>query len=100
MPDFNLEVKKDKQNASVLLEGNLTVLNMAAIHKELSKALKGIKNAEIQVTNVEDADITLVQLIIAYRKKFLAAKQEFTITFTLSGELNNLFARSGILNLL
>ncbi len=100
MSDYKLSVQKDKQSATILLEGRLTVANIEAVHKELTKNLKGIKTAEINVTNVDEADITLLQLLVAFHKKFIKQQLEFKINLSLNGELNNLFTRSGVLKLL
>jgi ABC-type transporter Mla MlaB component len=100
MPDYKLTVNKDKQMVNIALEGKLTVANMEPIHKELTKALKGFKQAEINISSVDDADVTLLQTLLAFHKKFKNQQASLKINLNLNGELNNLFARSGALKLL
>lgn len=100
MKEYNIESTKNKKTKAleVALEGHLNVANIAAIKKELTSTIKNSKNIVIKVANTDDADITLVQLLMALKNKCSNAGAHLDIIYDLNNETSELFSRAGFAN--
>lgn len=101
MKEYKLSSSKDKSSGitNVSLEGNLNVAHVAAIHIDLQKALKGTKKIALTIENIEDADVSTIQLLKAFQNSCITNKVEVTYTFNLPEDIDTLLKKSGFSNI-
>ncbi len=100
MKDYQIKTSKNKETQAldIIMEGHLNVSNIYEIHKEFHKTVKNSKKINVEITNADDADITIIQLIEAFKQTCKIAEIEFNIKYTLSNETSELFDRAGLKN--
>lgn len=100
MKEFQLTSSKDKSSGTtnVSLQGKLNVANIASIHSELQKNTKGSKKIAITLENVEDADVSTIQLLMAFQNTCSINKVEVNFLLNLSEDIEVLFKKSGFSN--
>lgn len=98
MKDFQVKTSKNKEinGIDIAIEGHLNVSNIAAIQKELNAALKNNKGINLQINNVDDADITIVQLIVAFKQKCNDSNIDLSTHFNLNNETYELLIKAGL----
>jgi len=101
MKEYQLHAKKNKKNKSlaIQLQGHLNVSNIAKLSNEITHELKDIKKVELNIFDVEDADLSFIQFIIAFRKKCSETDIDLTIDAALSPETTELIKRAGFTNI-
>jgi len=101
MKEFQVTATNDKKtNAlNLTMQGKLNVSNMKQIEQEFKKAIKGYKKCSIVLSNVEEADLSIIQLLKAYEITCQKNKIEVTISLNLNEDITNLFAKSGLYNI-
>lgn len=102
MKDYQLKTSKNKEKngVDIAIEGHLNVSNIAAIQKDLNAAVKNSKYINLQITNVDDADITIIQLIVALKQKCKESNIDLSINFSLKNETSELLNKAGLTNLI
>jgi ABC-type transporter Mla MlaB component len=102
MRDYQIKTSKNKEinGIDIAIEGHLNVSNIVAIQKEINAALKNCKNLNLQITHVDDADITIVQLIVALKQKCKESNIDLSINFNLKNETSELLTKAGLTNLI
>ncbi|PKP10388.1 MAG: hypothetical protein CVU09_06985 [Bacteroidetes bacterium HGW-Bacteroidetes-4] len=102
MKEFTLTATKDKSagTTNLTLQGKLNVSHMTELHKELQKATKGSKKIKITLSKVEDADVSTIQLLKAFENTCIANKIETEFQLNLPEDIENLFTKAGLSNLL
>lgn len=101
MKDFQISSTRDKKNNSVnlTLKGKLIVSNMAQIEPEFKKAVKDCSKCVLVLTEVEDADLSVLQLLKSFELTCKKNKVEVTINVNLNEDQKNLFAKAGLINI-
>lgn len=92
-----IEISKDKSGVSkgtLLLENELTYLNVASIKEEVAKNLPLVDQLYIQA-NLFQIDLTGIQLIYSIKKTCQLAKKQVVLSVKINSELQNLMVRSG-----
>jgi anti-anti-sigma regulatory factor len=102
MKDYQIKTSKNKEKngIDIAIEGHLNVSNIVAIQKELNTAVKNSVKINLKITNVDDADITIVQLIVALKQKCKELNIDFSLNFNLKNETSELLRKAGLTNLI
>lgn len=97
MKEYQIELSSNKKAKSVSIElsGCLNVTNILDIKKEINSAIKSSKKIELKIIDIEDADLTIVQLLVALQQKSKASKVNFKVDFNLNNEATELLKRAG-----
>lgn len=100
MKEYTINSAKNKETKAldIMLEGHLNVANISSIKKDLTAKIKNNKNITINISNSDDADTTLIQLLMALKNKFKKKGVNIKINFNLNYEISELFARAGFSN--
>ncbi|MBI9065928.1 MAG: STAS domain-containing protein [Salinivirgaceae bacterium] len=100
MKDYSIDLNQNKKEKSsnVTIHGQLNITNISDIKKGLEKALKS-KKIDITLDNIDDMDVSFLQLIKAYKTKCKANNIELNISSTLNDDLNLLIIRAGLQNI-
>ena len=83
---------------SVALTGSLGLKDAVRLHAELLAALEASQSVVIDATGLREADISIVQLVIAAQKTASAAGKTLTLNAGKDGVLAQLLTKSGILS--
>lgn len=100
MKEYQIKISDNKKAKAVSLEitGCLNVANISGIKKEIDSAIKKSKKIDLKVTNVDDADLSLIQLLVALRQQCNILKIDFSIDLDVNDETTELFKRAGFSN--
>lgn len=82
--------------AKIVLEGELTIRNAAAIREELLVELARFNAFHIQLHQVVDLDLAFVQLLLALRETAVTNDKKMTLELDISDDFNVLLKRSGL----
>lgn len=102
MKNYTFKVKRDKKKELINIElgGQLNILSMPEIKKELTKSIQSFKHVKIQITQVEDTDITLMQLLKSFEVYCKKKEIVLAVEIDLNDDINTLFERAGLITLL
>lgn len=78
--------------------GELTIQTIAEAHKKFSQILEGESAIVIDVSGVENADLTLVQLIEAARCSAARRSKVIRLSAPAEGKLREVLERGGFLH--
>lgn len=100
MKEYTITTAKNKETKTfeITLEGHLNVANITGIKKELTDTIKNNKKVQIRLANTDDADVTIIQLLMALKKKYNEKNVSVDISFDLDYEISELFSRAGFAN--
>ena len=102
MEEYKIITSKNKKNKStdIVISGHLSISNILSIKKELDTVLKKGNSFAIEFTDIDDADLSLIQLIISLKKKFETTEKQLTLNINPGQELYELYKKAGFENLL
>ena len=102
MKEYQINSSKNKKTKTldIDMQGLLNVSNISAIKKELYSVIKKNKTISLSISDVEDADLTMVQLIVSFRQKCQTENIDLKTTLDLSEETRDLFDRAGFVNII
>ncbi len=100
MKEYKISSSKNKKTKAldIKMQGHLNVSNILGIQKELNSAIKKSKKVNLKISEVDDADLSLVQYLIGLRKKCHESNIEIKIDLAISNETLELFNRAGFAN--
>ena len=100
MKEYQIKISNNKKAKAVSLDltGHLNVTNIAVIKDEINSAIKNSKKVELKITDVDDADLSLIQLLVTLRQQCNILKIDFKINLDLNDETLELFKRAGFSN--
>jgi ABC-type transporter Mla MlaB component len=81
---------------SLEINGNLVINHIDKIYREISEKIDFSKPLNISVQNVENIDITFIQILLSLKKEFEEKKLELQISVDLSDDLWSLLKNAGI----
>lgn len=84
--------------ARVVLSGPATIREADAVYAQLVAALQRDANVEIDCTDVSEADLTLVQMLLAARKSADAAGHALVLAGASGGALQEALRRGGFVS--
>jgi anti-anti-sigma regulatory factor len=101
MKDYKLATKKNKKGdeVTITMEGQLGIANMVEIKKQLLTKTKGAKKIKLELTQVDDADLTLIQTFVAFKQKCENEKTELSVNMNIKEDILLLFNRAGFNNI-
>jgi len=97
-----MEIARDKNGesrATMMLEDELTYVNVVATENEVKKHLNDFDHLHIHA-NLSQIDLSGIQLLYSVKKSCLNAKKQIVISLRMNTELENLIIRSGFKDLL
>lgn len=102
MKKYTLKVKRDKKKSSstISLGGQLNVSTMTDIYTEFKKAIKDAKSVTTNIKDVEDADLTLMQMLKSFEIECKKNNIAFKTSFELPEDTNHLYERAGLFKLI
>lgn len=100
MKEYEISATKNKKTKAldISMEGHLNVSNISGIQKKLDKIVKKNNSILLDISNVEDADLTFIQLLVGFRQNCQSSNIELKINLDLSPESLELFRRAGFSN--
>ena len=104
MKNISLEINtSDPVNtkaADVILGGDLSVKGVTALKSKLVEIKDQFDKVDMTVRDVTNLDLSVIQLLLSFRKTFKALDKELKINFSLTEEFNDLVAKGGFEELL
>jgi len=87
--------KKDVKNGTILFEGELTYNEVDEIKKKITPTIQKYDELNIQLRNIENLDLTCIQLLFAFQKSFRALNKKLTFDIELPNDIKALIEHSG-----
>ncbi|GAH69845.1 unnamed protein product [marine sediment metagenome] len=87
--------KKDGGKATLILNGDLSYKNSDSIKKEIISVVEQYNNIELQLENVEELDITCIQIFYSLKNTFSKAGKKITFKTSLPENLKAIIMNSG-----
>ncbi len=87
--------EKNKNHAEITIEGELILQNAGELKKLIQKNISGLDSAKIIIKNVDQTDITFIQIIEALKKQFKSHGQKLTIETEYPYDVKNLLTNAG-----
>jgi len=85
--------KQDK--LSLLFSGDLSVASASEHQQQLLKAASKISYVHVKVANVENMDLSFLQLLFAWAQSMKRSGKNLTFDFLLGQEFERIFDESG-----
>lgn len=85
-----------KPTTTVIWDDTVSIENAQKKRQELLKAFNSSEVVLLDISAIEDIDISAVQLIIASQKEAFSRKKEFKIVGEIPGNFIDFFCRIGI----
>lgn len=90
--------KTQEKPERLALEGTLTVRNAEETHAKLADVLRRHGDIEVDCTTVVEADLSLVQLLLAARKSARQAGKTLVLAAPAAGALHQVLVDGGFLS--
>lgn len=97
---FINQIKKDDGSNVITLSGNLTISNSKKIQQSLIEAFKPLKNISIEINEVENIDLSFIQLIYTLSVESKNFGKNINITSKLNEDLRLLIENAGFSELI
>ena len=97
---FINQIKNDDGSTVITLSGNLTISNSEKIQQSLIEIFKTSKNISIEINEVENIDLSFVQLIYSLSMKSKIFGKNIKITSKFNKDLRLLIENAGFSELL
>jgi anti-anti-sigma factor len=88
--------RKNKQGNTLCLQGELTVANAPFIKTEMMKALEEYNITSLRVNEVQNMDLSVLQLIYAIQRAARSGGSEISLDMDLPEETEILIRQSGL----
>lgn len=93
-----MEDSARQQNATCIrLPNAVTIRNIEAVHAEILGGFPTAERIEIDCTDLTEADLSLVQLLVALRKSAARRNTPLTLIHPTSDALRDILKRAGLL---
>lgn len=86
----------DKEACRLVLAGPVTIASSQDLHQRLLRALDAGNDVEVECSDVTEADLSLVQLLLAARRSAEARRQRLVMRSAASGALLATLQRAGL----
>jgi len=94
---INMSPKRaSKKGNTLLLSGDLTIANADYIKQELMKALEKYTVIKLEIDEVERLDLSVLQLIYAFRRAALSSGKEIHVKVNLPDDVEQMVRLSGL----
>ena len=101
MKEYQITTEKDKKNNTLhlTLQGKLNISQIKAIEEDFKKATKDCKKCNIELSNIDDADLSIIQLLKAFEISCKKNKVEVAFSINLNENSTQLLTKSGLNNI-
>jgi anti-anti-sigma factor len=102
MKDINIKIKergkKDEKTAEVFIEGEFTIGYAEKVKEKLLEVMEQYNRIELKVRNLENFDLSAMQLLVSLRKSLPADK--IKLTLVLHDDLKPILEHAGLMDIL
>jgi len=85
----------EPNRSSLLFSGDLNVVHAAELQQQLLKAASRVLLVDVKVADVENMDLSFLQLLLAWVQNVKRSGKNLTFDFQLELELERIFDESG-----
>ena len=93
MPIIEEFTKNDK--SALVFSGDLSVARAAELQQQLLKAAPTVSHMHVKVAEVENMDLSFLQLLLSWAQSMKQSKKKITFDFQLDEEFARIFEESG-----
>ena len=90
--------KENKNKATLFFRGDLNLLNLKKIEKEVKRVSKDFVEYIIKIEKVTDIDIPFLQLMHSFATSIKKSNKKIAIILDIEGENKLMVKKSGFLN--
>jgi anti-anti-sigma factor len=102
MKDISIKIKergkKDEKTAEVSIEGEFTIAYAEHVKDKLFDVIEKYDRIEVKIQNLENFDLSAVQLLVSLRKSMSAGK--IKLTLVLRDDLKPIIEHAGLKDIL
>jgi ABC-type transporter Mla MlaB component len=98
--NFNIDYKKNNGELTIVFSGQLTISSVKKITESLKANIENPEKVLISVKDVENLDLTFVQLIQSIKNSGKKNGYEVSVSMKLPEDLSSLLVNGGFGNLL
>lgn len=91
-----ISIQAESGQVAIKFSGNLTLQNIAGIKTEIDKVLAKAKSLQLTASEVEDIDLSFVQLILSLKAYCKTKSISVETKFELPNESERLLAKAGL----
>lgn len=84
------------QTTGINIHGNLVLDNSQFLKDELVDVINSVKELEISISDVEDIDVSCIQLFVAFITQMQKQKVKYNFTWSLNDDQRNLIESVGL----
>ncbi len=92
---LEIEEFTEPNRSSLLFSGDLNVAYASELQQQLLKAASRVFLVDVKVDNVDNMDLSFLQLLLAWAKSVKQSGKNLTFDFHLEQELERIFDESG-----
>ncbi len=92
---LEIEIFPENNRARLTFTGDLSVAKTAEMQQQLLKAGLKVKNLEIVTDQVENLDLSFLQLLFSWAKEMKQSGKNLIFEFRMDEEFNRIFNESG-----
>lgn len=92
---LEIEEFTERDKSSLLFSGELSVAKVSALQQQLLKAASKVSHVEVKVANVENMDLSFLQLLYAWAQSMKQSGKNLIFDFQLDQEFMRIFDESG-----
>ncbi len=98
--NYVVDFKENKDKLEIDFSGQLTIANISKITERVKSNLKNPSNVLINVDNVDNLDISFIQLLHAIKNSGKKKGFEVQVSISVSDDISSLLSHAGFLNYL
>ncbi len=92
---LEIEEFTEHDKSSLLFSGELSVANVSELQQQLLKAASKALYVDVKVANVENMDLSFLQLLLAWAQNMKQSGKNLIFDFQLEEEFVRIFDESG-----
>jgi anti-anti-sigma regulatory factor len=93
--DTNIKVKKTKTKNTITVEKEFAIFNVKDVKGNIDEALEQNKKLVLDMKDMDNLDLTAIQLILALKEKAKDYKKGIEINISLTEQMNQILINSG-----
>jgi len=97
MEDIKLSITDNKGTADINLQGKLSIMTIETIIPELNSAIDKFSEFNFTLENIEQMDLSAMQMLISIKKTLSSEQKKHTFTFRLSEQMQESVTEAGLL---
>jgi anti-anti-sigma factor len=92
---IKIDTLENKNTTRIVFSGNLSVANAAEMHEQLRKFEWQTPEISIQTKEVENMDLSFLQLLFSFAKEMKNSGKKLIFDFRFGEEMERIFKESG-----